>query len=136
MEFLILSYSAVLLFDILHDWFLIERCNFNIKHGLHAFFIAVVYLALAYIASVRYQVPLKDLISVWVVLPFVRWFVQDLGLNVLRELPFDYLGSGKGSAWQDDYLTGLNEKGINQWVIKFSALCLSLALASIIQIIF
>ena len=136
MLFLIFSFAGTLLFDVLFDWYGITQLNRKVKHTLETFGAAALYIGLVAWAILKEGVGYADAAAFCIVFIPVRWLWHDLLLNIVRGLPFDYLGSEQHAAFTDKLLRRLALKNVNQWVVKFSALFVCLLIGMLIQFFF
>lgn len=128
-------YMVLLGIDVWSDWYRIKFHNMQIKHGHETLLAMFLYLAFAYVAGHTRYHSWWFIGQVLIMVPALRWILHDLLLNILRELPFDYLGSEQQSATTDKLLNRLAAKGWNQWAIKLGTLVVSIVLCIILELI-
>jgi len=126
MIYLIITYLFIIAGDIFIDWFKIEKLNQAINHFSDAIAVGLAYLFGAWMVSLFVEISFLELLSVVIPLPAARWLLHDLGLNLARGKPFDYLGE---NSVLDAFLKRVE---LNQFIIKGAALVASVLFTIII----
>jgi len=117
----ILILTAALIVSILIDAYLI-KIGKHISHGWNAFktiFIGLIVLGWNEHSNYRLFSYMLIYLSSW-------WILFDLGLNLRRGLPFDYIGY---KAKMDKFLRKVK---INQFVIKIGVLIISILICFLV----
>lgn len=103
MPILIFALALIMIWDVWDDAARISRQE-PITHTKDTLEVAVFYVVASVVVYVLDQTTPWETFMVWILLPALRWNFHDVGLNLIRGLPLEYLGT---AAWTDRLLRKL-----------------------------
>lgn len=126
-----LFYGIIIILDVLSDSYRADVLQIQINHFTDTIKISIVYILLTYAVSnlggYGFIIGFTNLLM----LSSIRWILHDLLLNIVRDKPLDYLGSGENASLLDQWLA--KRPKWNQFTLKGIALLTTILISILMR---